>query len=485
MDPVTLGIAVGWLSGRFIYHRWIEDWLFPPKVIRVAEEFQIPKAREGDVISLIYGQVRVNAPVLSWMEAPEYNEVTDAYIMNMLFTLGIPFSDGVNAVTNMWAGDKKFFWNIAAPPGLFFAQGESADGTNLGAGLVEPLDGNPLQKLVEDDGTHVKNIGASMINAGLGATTIPGYRGYTSIGLIGWQTSGRSNNLSAYGFETSSYQLNHPRLGTFAKSGVDSNPVNVIHDLLTGTMGKLGLPESLIDMPSFEAAQWKLFSEGHGYSRAISELSSGEKVIQEILRQIDAVLYEDPKTGKIGIKLIRNDYDPLTIPHINSTNCEDITNYAAGGWENLPNKIRILFTNREDDYQDGTGNAQNLGAVDFTDFTVREQLIEMRGVTRQELAYEIAERELAARSRPIAKGTAIVDRSFMDVKQGDAVRVTWDNHHIDGLVFRVAAVDRGSRADGKIQLDLIQDYFYVWRNQFPKPTGLGGLATPPLTAFGG
>jgi hypothetical protein len=47
--------------------------------------------------------------------------------------------------------------------------------------------------------------------------------------------------------------------------------------------------------------------------------------------------------------------------------------------------------------------------------------------------------------------------------------VQWTDPDIANIVFRVAAVDRGTIDDGKIALDLLQDYFYVTRSQPPRP----------------
>jgi hypothetical protein len=99
----------------------------------------------------------------------------------------------------------------------------------------------------------------------------------------------------------------------------------------------------------------------------------------------------------------------------------------------------------------------------------------MPGICNQVLADTVAARELAARSRPITKLRAICDRTARNLMPGDPVKLTWTDPDIAGLIFRIADVDRGTLADGKVAIDLISDNFYVWRNAAPQNVDLGNL----------
>ncbi len=71
------------------------------------------------------------------------------------------------------------------------------------------------------------------------------------------------------------------------------------------------------------------------------------------------------------------------------------------------------------------------------------------------------------------KFRALVDRSFVRVNPGDAIKVTWSGPDIAGLVFRVVAPpDRGTLENGTIALDLVQDAAYTYRQIAPLPPGL-------------
>lgn len=481
--------ALGFMAGQFIYFRWLED---KPLKSSARQEVLIPSADDGAPVSLIYGRVRVRNPILAWHSTPTYevfNITSVSYAMNMFFVLGIPFDDGngINRIHGMWAGDFKL--GGLSDPGILAGNGSETPagmatptlaGSTLGDGQLEFLNGNPAQEVVNGLGTSTFAAGIKMLASGTGGgglnfNNVPGYRGYMSAFLFnslngGWYY-GESASVPPYSFEASSYRDagGYPATGAAAMIGSDSNPINVLWDLFKAKFGKLGYDTSLLDLPSWQAAAQTLYSESHGYSRYITNASDADGHIQEILRQIDGVLRENPTTGKIEIKLVRADYDPATIPHITRANCDKLTNFAAGGWTNIINKVRLVYTNRARDYVDDSELVQNQANAVGQNGQVNEQTIQMPGICETTVARNVGTRELAARSRPVIKCRAYVDRSFLRVMQGDAVKVTWSNPDIAGIIFRVANVERGTIKDSMIALDLISDFYYVHRNLPPRP----------------
>lgn len=487
-------IAYGsFLVANYVYHRWFAEE--PPKP-KPAGEIQIPRVDEGATYPLLYGRCRVRSPILAWhTRYPLAISVTYGfnYRLDMFMLLGIPFKNVAARLHNIWVGDVKLLWasyanggtadpTIGIPP----YSGTTFPGTHgfvalgpphnqpgqMGAigGLVQFYDGNAAQKHTEpaDPWTANTVAGAHMKFVPGNGNRIPGYRGFLAVfhfavaspdGANLWGM-GDSPQVSPYSYEIASYPSDSDAFNV----GVEANPAKVLYDLLTGEFGKLKFDSTRIDGISFSAAKQRLQEEGNGYSRAIEDAPDASQIVQEILQQIDGVLYEDPADGKIHIKLIRDDYDPAALIGVTTENCEEIQNLALGGFENVVNKVRLLFTDRSRDYIDGSAVAHNQAVAAGQDGEVRETLIRMPGVCTQALANELAARELAALSRPITKMRAIVDRTFYRVTPGDPVRVTWPEYGFDGRVFRVASVSRGTLASGQIALDLIEDFFYTWRD---------------------
>jgi hypothetical protein len=527
-------VSIGILAIDYAWNHWIN----PSPVKKPDNEFQLPTTEAGAVYPLIYGRCRIRQPVLVWCDTPvvesglndsDGNALFYQYGMSMHYVLGLPFLDGEQHIHNLWAGDARADQNNDIGNGSYGAttihgladlvgdgnvedlppsgRGESVhiqqnpnDATSIvvfGC-AVEFLNGNSNQLLIESTTpftpltrlaqhmTETVPVAGQPFNSLYGTINpqyIGSYRGALSAFLFGHFGGlhclvGQTPQVPAVSFEVSSYPKStdyfYPSQGAYRKIGNDANPADVIYDVLTGIFGKLGLDPSLIDMESFQLAAYTLYTENHGYSRVIEDTRSGTDILQEILVQIAGSLYEDPTMGKFKLKLIRNDYDPTTVPVIDRSNCIQLTNFVSGGWSGLPNKLRLTYTNAQDDYRDGSVTAQNLANAVDQDGLIHEQAISMPGITNGTLALIVAERELAMRSRPTIAFTAIVDGSFWRARPGDVFKVNYSKPDIAGLMFRVMSVDLGTLTDGKIQLGLVQDPFYVWRNRPPVNTGFGG-----------
>jgi hypothetical protein len=478
--------AAAFLAGQYIYHRLTEK---PPPEER--GEFTLPITEEGAPRAKIFGRDRVRQPVLEWTgdvsaEAGSIDNGSPTspavYRASTLLSLGTGFGNGTNNVHGLWFGDVKLATFL--PP--------LAELPNHGAagkvhGLLEILLGGPTQTLVDGSGAGTNATGLRMRANGVDADKIGGYRKRMSVFLyntIGGFYFGASPSFPAVNIEASSYQTNHPQLGTFARVGDDSNPVNVLHEILTGTLDMLGLPESLIDIPSFQAAQYTLHTESHGYSRVWDQRASAADIIMDVLRQIDGILFEDQTAGKVKLKLIRADYDPNTIPVIDRHNCDKIMGFAMNSRVNVVNRVRVVYENREKNYDDDSAMAIDMANVVGQDGQVVEEVIEYRGCKRANQAFNLAQRELEVLSKPLVKCRARVGRWAIRINPGDPVKVLWNAPDINA-VFRVMHVERGTLEDGAIDLDLVLDPSYVWRNQTPIPPGFGGIDRPPVTSGGG
>lgn len=487
------------MFGQYIYHRIAEaEELLGRKE---TGEIDLPITEEGAPMPHIFGRCRVETPILAWNGPVTFDEraanVWDMHA-NQFFVLGRGFehvsvvSLASNRVHGMYAGDRKLSdgingntWSTRNGAGGHEQQVQSTALITSDYSVVgdaEFLAGFPNLQLVDGSGTSLTFAADAMIDTGTSHTVIPGYRGMMSVLLFqdpeGFN-HGRVNGLPSYQFEASSYQTHHPQLGTYARVGDDSNPINVIHAILTSPH-LMGLPESMLDMASFQTAQFTLHTESHGYSRFWNKRTEAREMLSDVLRQIDGLIYFEQRTGKSVVRLVRNDYDPLTIPEINRSNCVKLTNFSIGGRTNLINKVRVTYLARDSDYQQRSASAQNMANAVGQDGQVSEEVIDYPGCCRANQAAALAARELAHRSTPVVKCRALVQRSLLRVVPGDVVKLVWTNPDVAGAVFRVVGVDRGTLEDGVIGLDLLLDNGYVHRNQTPQPPDFGDVAVDGL-----
>lgn len=483
----------GILLGEYVYHRWGEAPKRPPGR---DERIDIPKTDEGSSVPLLFGKALVRKPVIAWHgNADRIDDVAHAglsyYRIDIHWMCAIPMSGGTNRYWSAYASEKKMGL-LPSPPvlpggGALYSQDNSVTvGNELSPDFLslpfEFWDGSPTQDLSTGSLLSLCNA-----DAGIAATEVPGYRGVMTL-TTGHQTSKlmrREPSLPDIAFELSSYPP-YPSIwdsggsffGTWQQCGDDgANPADVIASILCDRYGKLGRdPSTYLDSASFRLAAQTLYVEGHGFSRAFEDRKATGEMLDEILRQIDGVLYQEPTTGLFVLKLIRADYDPNSLQTIDPTNCEAIDNFAAAGWANTINKVRLIFTNRADGYQDGSATAQNMANAAGQDGEVRELEIRMPGVCTQAIADILAARELAAVSRPLRRCRAKVSRVFWNRRPGDCVNLNWPELNISKAVMRVAAVSRGNASENCVYLDLIEDFFYVHRGVVHPGSGtIGGF----------
>jgi hypothetical protein len=514
MNPWIVGGAVLYLGGSWVWRKYIEP---PPPRVPPQGNVALPRTDEGAVIPLLYGKCRVRAPIVAWVGSPHFftaesyfdlGDITipasgDLYAVSMFLVLGMPFEGGTTRVHKMWAGEMRVkpFAGLGIPdlvdlPALegngnfedndrpCLLQTAGGDQGSFTMGYVEFLNGNENQFLCDPSASYGPSTVAGRymtVNNGTGfddlqgdqqGRFVPGFRGFASVflynnfgGSAHW-VIGPSPQIPSYSFEVTSYPSTS-RLTSLDGVGVDGNPIDAAYDILKGKLGRLGIDPNKINVQSFIDAAVICYGEGNGYSRSVEQEMTAEQLLGEILMQVNGVIYEDLSTGLITIKLIRGDYNPLDLPEINKHNCEEFK-VTSAGWQDLPNAIRIVYNDRLRDYQPNSVTAQDLASISASGKR-REEVIEMPGVCDPDNAASIAGRTLAELSSPLMTATALVARSMLRVNPGSAVRVVRSNPDISGVVFRVTGVDRGTRADGMIRLDLVQDSFYVWRNQAPQP----------------
>ena len=478
MWPLLLfeAMAIGY---AYAYHRWGGPNQRPPT--RPAD-ISLPRVDFGAPVPLIYGKCLVRSPFLAYagnLHMPEPDPGDPLYELDMMFVVGIPFYGGratLGTANSMWAGDIRCGTLLDPTEGAgerqTFVMNTSGATEDL-SGSAEFFAGTSTQN-VGDSGTATR---ASMILAGIDPGLIPGYRNQIVFSFVGNGTGfsltlGRSPQVPAFGFEVICLSTGTPSdLGQSLAE--DADPAAVILDLLTGKWGKLALPLSRINLSSFAAASLTLFTEGHGYSRCFDQVDDASAMIDDILRQIDAVFYEEPTTGQFTLKLVRKDYNVADLEDLNPDNVT-ISNYTVQGWSETPNQVRLAYTSRaafsrHANYGIGLAIGQNEANAIAQGGKRRPVDIKYVGCCTDELAQKLASRELAVLGQPAVRLTVVANRSLHAARPGSVYTFTWPELGIDHMVMRVARVNLGQLHDGKITIDLMRDTFDASLGAYPVP----------------
>jgi len=208
-----------------------------------------------------------------------------------------------------------------------------------------------------------------------------------------------------------------------------------------------------------------------------------EDFVSEILDHIQAVLYVDPATGLLTLKLIRDDYDPDTLPELNPDNC-DVTKFDRKLWGEVINEIIVTWTNPENE-QDETVIAQDLASIAMQGGNIVSASRNYYGVRTASLATKLARRDLRTVGAPLASCEVEIDRSAYAIRPAACYKLTWPEHGLNGAVMRVMSVDSGRPGDMTIRAVLMEDFFSLDAGAYVEPVGSGwedpSSAPEPIT----
>lgn len=395
------------------------------------------------------------------------NMEVNRYLMSIHVGLAIR----VDAVLAAFYGEKKYWegevttnTDIAiSQTGLF--GGDTKEGgvegtmSILMGGADQVLPDTLAQKLGRQDGADC-----------------PGFRGVTSIFHTGPASEDRPGWLwcanSPY-LKTLWYKVRRiPRaMGQeFVMIGPnDVNPSHIIFDALVNTEYGLGMdPAGTVDTASFIAAAKVLHEEELGLSLTWSSSTEAQTFINEILDHINGVIFSDPTTGRIVLKLIRDDYDVATLRSVSPVNAT-MTQFSRKAWGDTINEINVSWTDPESE-QEVTVTLQDNGNIAEQGELVSDAK-NYRGVRNADLAWRLAARDLRVASAPLCSAELQLNREFWNIKPGDCLKVSWPEYGMVDLVMRVWEVKYGSgrRGSSKISVAVTEDIFSLPVSAFVKP----------------
>jgi len=254
--------------------------------------------------------------------------------------------------------------------------------------------------------------------------------------------------------------------------GGDANPACMIYDLLVSPPAEngLGLPQGFLDLDAFRAVGQTLATEGLGLSMLQDRTTSARDLVLEILRHIDGIIYVEPSSGLLTMRLVRFDYDAGTLPVLDSDSCT-VKSFARPSWGELKNTVRVAYVDRADGFTERTAQAQDLASIEVQGGEVSLQDLTLRGFSNATAAQQAAARALAALAYPLATVTIEADRSAWAFRPGSVFKLVWPPLGITGMVCRVVRVGTGRLDSGRIEIEAMEDVFAVdWTAYTPPPS---------------
>ena len=238
----------------------------------------------------------------------------------------------------------------------------------------------------------------------------------------------------------------------------EANAAEMIYELLTNDRWGMALPTARINRKAFLKVAKALHDEQFGLSLLWDNEKKIEDILDEILRHVDGVLFEDMKDGRFVLKLARDDYNPDLIPKYSPSNIIKLSHFSRSAWDETTNEVKITYPSSTHQYKLQTAQAQDLANRQIQGAVVSVTQ-NYPGITRAELANRIAWRDLKSLSYPLSKCNLEINRDAKDLHPGDVFKLDWPDLGIGALLMRVNRINYGELQNNAISVDAIQDIF--------------------------
>jgi hypothetical protein len=237
------------------------------------------------------------------------------------------------------------------------------------------------------------------------------------------------------------------------------NPVHIIYEALTNREWGRGLPRSRLNDDAWRYAAQKCFTEQFGLCLRWNRTSDIKSFIGTVLDHLGAAMYDNRTTGKVEIRLIRDDYFKANLPLFDKNNgLLEIGDAPVSVFGNMINEVKVVYRDPVTD-EDRTVRAVNLAALQASGGAINSVTKQYPGVPTSELANRLAKRDLRAMSPSIRRFSLTFDRRGFDITPGAVLRIQDLSRGIPDMVVRIGTVDYGRIGDGKIQVVALQDVF--------------------------
>lgn len=238
-----------------------------------------------------------------------------------------------------------------------------------------------------------------------------------------------------------------------------ANPAHILYETYTNRDWGRGMAAERLDLASFIAAADKLHAEGFGLCLSWNRQSKLSEFQQVILDHIAGVCGTDLNTGKIRLKLLRDDYDAGTLPSFDyESGLLGIDEEQIASPADATNEMVVKWFDPVRKEERQTPPVQNLGAIQASGRR-NSTVVEYPGVAWASLALRLAQRDLRAGSSNLKRFKLRLDRRGYVIQPGDVFRISAPDRGIENLVLRAGQVEEGAITSGTITVTAVVDVF--------------------------
>ncbi|EGR1111393.1 hypothetical protein EFU26_07170 [Vibrio cholerae] len=245
------------------------------------------------------------------------------------------------------------------------------------------------------------------------------------------------------------------------------NPAHMLRELIE--CPEWGTGNSNIDDAAFQRCADALFAENFGLHAFWTKQQPVEDFVKDICRHINGYVFTDESSGKITMRLARDDYQPDNLPILDSQHIRTVRNVSRRTQADVVNTLTVNYTH-PDTYDKAAVTVINSAMVHATGRSVGES-INMPMIHDGQLAQRVGMRELKVLSAQLLTAEIYCDTTAAKLQPGDVIRVVFPPAGLNHIM-RVQSKRRGGMSKPEIKLDVMQDIFTA---------ATGNYAPPPPT----
>ncbi len=362
------------------------------------------------------------------------------------------------AQKKVWEGDVSCASVLPGPATLAVNNEELFGGVDENGGFVGEIRAYLGGDNQQADAWMQQQMNTESVQESLRGFT-PAYRPYVSL-VVPTAYIGKSATIP----ETWIELQNIPNLSGYGAIGEDANPAEVIYEAHTNAKWGLGESPDLLDLDSLLAMARKLHEEGIGITVVIKETTDAKTLISAIMEHINAVKYIEPSTGKLVFKLIRDDYDPASVPVIDTT-CISSLSMTRLDWRETVGSVSITYTDRAAVYEQSSIEDNDPAVIEIAGNKTAKSYSYLYFTTAANALWA-AKRECKEQGYPFSNFSINGNRKLANYRIGDVLRLDWTPLGITNMILRITDIDLGDFVNGNVTIEAMEDVFSLGKTDF-------------------
>lgn len=404
------------------------------------DEFRVTQAKEGSVVPLVYGRVRVTGNIM-WYGDLRTEEVEAP-------------GGGKGGAPSGAAGYKYF---ISCWQGICLGK----------VSFIKTYINNNEEEIEADnilwnDGTQ----STKPTNLQY-ASALPGV---AHVYLDGWYIGDNVRTAPTIHYVVERI-LPDIVVGPNLETG--SNPAAIIYDILQYA----GVPSSKIDLARFNEAAAYYNTRDYGLNLVFNSAMEAGQMIEQVLNYVDGVLYINDQ-GQYALVPIDGNYNQDSrLFELYEKDMDDFS-LIRRSWSQIPNDFHGTYLDESNDFTQRVILAQNPAVIRLAGGrnTVNVDMKGFREINpASERLWDIMKRD----SYPAAEIQFETDLRLSPVYPGEIIRIHHSDYGIVSADFRVMSIDAAKIDDNKVKVEARQVTETIWSNAYMG--GGGSLWQDPVT----